>query len=338
MTTHPCKITDIHTHVVPSAFPASLAGAASPIEIRPQCDCHRAEVFLDGRQFRTITDECWDVDRRIERMDQIGIDRQVLSPMPDLLGFWRPVAEAAAIAEHVNACLSAMVAKAPDRFTALGMVPLQHPERAIAMLETLMADPAFRGVQIGTNIAGMALGDERLRPFFAAAERLGAAVFVHPVKPLVQYPVPGPPSLDALALYPCETALAAVSLITSNLIAAYPHLRLAFSHGGGALALLLPRLDHGWHRVAAVGAAMAEAPSVQARRFFFDTLVYDTRALRFLLESLGKTQLCIGTDLPFSVAEQNPIDRINDLDLSSEDATLLLYHNARRFLGDDQGF
>ncbi len=326
--------TDIHTHVVPSAFPASLAGAASPIEIRPGCDCGRAEVFVDGRQFRTITDECWEVERRIERMDRIGIGRQVLSPMPELLSFWRPAAEAAAIAEHVNASMAAMVARAPDRFAALGMVPLQDPDRAIAMLETLMADPAFRGVQIGTNIAGTALGDRSLYPFFAAAERLGAAVFIHPVKPLVRYPIVGPSSLDALALFPCETALAAVSLIASNLIVAHPKLRLAFSHGGGALALLLARLDHGWRSTGGLRDAIAQAPSDQARRFFFDTLVYDDAVLRFLLSSFGVRQLCIGTDLPFPIGEQAPVGRIEALGLSNDDMALLLRDNAARFLGD----
>ncbi|MBK5264153.1 MAG: amidohydrolase family protein, partial [Alphaproteobacteria bacterium] len=224
---HP--VTDIHTHVVPSAFPPSLAGALSPIEIKPGCDCGHAEVFVDGRQFRTITDECWATDRRVERMDRMGIGRQILSPMPELLSFWRPLDQAAAIANHVNAYLAEMVQQAPDRFAALGMVTLQDPDRAITMLETLMANPAFRGVEIGTNIDGVSLGDTRFRPFFAAAERLGASIFVHPVKPVVRYPIDAPRSMDALALFPCETALAAISVIASNLIVDHPALRLAFS-------------------------------------------------------------------------------------------------------------
>lgn len=326
-------VTDIHTHVVPSEFPPSLAGSQSPIEIRPHCDCGRAEVFVDGRQFRTITDECWATDRRLDRMDRMGIGRQILSPMPELLSFWRPANQAAAIADHVNAHLAAMVERAPDRFAALGMVPLQDPDRAIAMLEALMANPAFRGVEIGTNIDGVSLGDSRFRPFFAAAERLGAAIFVHPVKPVVRYPIDAPRAMDALALFPCETALAAIAVIASNLIMDHPALRLAFSHGGGALALLLPRLDHGWRTTEAVGNAIADRPSDQARRFFYDMLVYDEEALAFLLRSLGKTQLCVGTDLPFAVAEQDPLGRVRALGLSSEDNERLLRGNAARFLG-----
>ena len=180
----PERVTDIHTHVVPARFPGGVSGWVSPIEVRPQCGCGRADVYIDGRQFRTITDECWDTDRRLATMDQCGVDRQVLSPMPELLSFWRPVDEAAALADYVNDCLAEMVARSPDRFAALGMAPLQDPDRAIRMLEAIMVRPGFVGVQIGTNIDGLALGDRRFRAFFAAAESLGAAIFIHPVRPV----------------------------------------------------------------------------------------------------------------------------------------------------------
>ncbi|WP_176489035.1 amidohydrolase family protein [Rhizorhabdus dicambivorans] len=327
---------DIHTHMVPGHFPASLAGAPSAIEIRRGCDCGHAEVFVDGRQFRSITDECWDIGRRLETMDRMGIGRQILSPMPELLSFWRPADEAAAIAEHVNAELAAMVERAPGRFAALGMVPLQDPDRAIRMLEKLMAERSFLGVEIGTNIGGIPLGDARFRPFFAAAERVGAAIFVHPLKPLACYPLPGPGAMEALACFPCETALAAVSIIASNIAIDHPGLRIAFSHGGGALSLLLPRLDHGWRTTPAVGAAIADLPSLQARRFFYDMLVYDGETLRFLMRSLGKTQLCIGTDLPFAVAERDPLGRIAGLELLPADEGLLRHGNAARFLGFEE--
>lgn len=330
----PDLVTDIHTHVVPAQFPDSLSGLAMPVEIRPRCDCGRADVFIDGKQFRTITDECWDTDRRLETMNGIGIGRQILSPMPELLSFWRTAAEAEAIADHVNNCLARMVERAPERFAALGMVPLQDIDLAVRMLRSLMTRPGFVGVEIGTNIDGVALGNVRFRPFFEAAERLGAAVLVHPVRTMIRYPVAGPPAMDALASFPCETALAAISIIASGLAVDYPLLRLAFSHGGGALPLLLPRLDNGWSGSPAVQSAILERPSTQARRFFYDTLVYDQDTLRFLITMLGKTQLCVGTDLPFAIAERDPVGRIDALGLSAEDRSLLLSGNAARFLGE----
>ncbi len=326
-------ITDIHTHIVPSRFPACTGAPASPIEVRGECGCGRADVFIDGKMFRTITDECWDVERRLETMTRIGVDRQLLSPMPELLSHWRPAAEAVAIGEHVNASLAAMVERSPARFAALGMVPLQDPDAAIKTLEALMAHPGFCGVEIGTNIGGLPLGDARFAPFFAAAERLGAAIFVHPLRPVSGYRLDGPKALEALAGFPCETALAAISLITSGVLTRHPKLRLAFSHGGGALALLLPRLDNGWTTMPALREAIAESPWEQARRLYYDTLVYDRSTLDFLIGCFGKTQLCIGTDLPFAVAEKDPVGRIGALGLADADRALLLRENAARFAG-----
>lgn len=327
-------VTDIHTHVVPGRFPASIANLPCPFEIRPTCDCGRADVYVDGRQFRTVTDECWDIERRLDSMDRMGVGRQILSPMPELLCFWRGDEEAGAIADHVNAAIEEMVSRAPSRFSALGMVPLQDPDRAIRMLAMLMESGAFRGVEIGTNINGVSLGDDRFWPFFAAAEELGASVFIHPVRPVVSYPVPAVPAWQSLAAFPCETGLAATALIAAGLILRFPRLRLAFSHGGGALALLLPRLDHGWRNAPGLHEKLPDPPSVQARCFYYDTLVYDRDTLRFLIDSLGSRQLCIGTDQPFAIAEQDPLRPIAALGLHPDEEALLLRHNAARFLGD----
>src|ERR1700730_11369212 len=81
---------DIHTHIVPARFPPHLGDAAAARwpEMTPAHDCRHANVVIAGKVFRTVTDECWDVDRRVEAMAISGITRQVLSPMPELLSYW----------------------------------------------------------------------------------------------------------------------------------------------------------------------------------------------------------------------------------------------------------
>ena len=98
------------------------------------------------------------------------------------------------------------------------------------------------GVEIGSNINGVPIGDEKFDPFFAAAADLGAAVFVHALHPTGVERLIGPANLQAGLLFPCEIALAAASVLTGGLLDRHPNLRLGFSHGGGALGLLLPRL------------------------------------------------------------------------------------------------
>jgi aminocarboxymuconate-semialdehyde decarboxylase len=325
---------DIHTHIVPFDFPpyaGQIASAKWPQMVAGH-SCHHRNVMIDGKVFRTVTDECWDVGRRLERMAATGISRQVLSPMPELLSYWLPVDDAVSLCRHVNDTIVAMVEQAPDRFAALGCVPLQDVEKAVRELERLMASGQFRGVEIGTNINGVVIGDSRFLPFYEAAEALGASIFIHPLHPTGLDQLVGPPALVQLLAFPGETALSVASLITGGVLERCPRLRIAVSHGGGGFALTLPRLMFGWSHI---GLSLGgRSPVEQARSLFYDTLVYDASTLRHLIETFGRTQLCVGTDHPFVIQEPAPIQRIDALGLDEELRELLLSTNARRFLGE----
>jgi aminocarboxymuconate-semialdehyde decarboxylase len=325
---------DIHTHVVPFDFPAAT-GRAAPAQW-PQMaagqTCQHRNVMIDGKVFRTVTEEAWSVERRIEHMAASGIGRQVLSPMPELLSYWLPTDDAAVLCRHVNDTIAAMVAQRPTQFSALGCVPLQDPALAARELERLMAMGTFRGVELGTNINGTAIGDPKFEEFYAAAEALGASLFVHPLHPTGLDRLVGPPALVQLVAFPSETALSVVSLITGGVLERHPNLRIAISHGGGGLALTLPRLAFGWAHISQKSGV--RSPWEQARSLFYDTLVYDTPTLQYLISVFGKTQLCIGTDHPFVIQEPKPMQRIDALDLEAGDKLLLTQGNARRFLGE----
>jgi aminocarboxymuconate-semialdehyde decarboxylase len=326
---------DIHTHVVPADFPpyAGRHESARWPQMAEAHDCRHRNVIIAGKVFRTVTDECWDVQRRVEAMGRTGIACQVLSPMPELLSYWLLPEDALALGRHVNDTIAGMVDAAPGRFLALGMVPLQDPELAIAELERLMGSGLFRGVEIGTNVNGTPIGDRRFDAFFGAAARLGAAIFVHALHPTGLDRLIGPPMLAALVAFPCETAFAIASLITGGTLARHPSLRIAFSHGGGAFGLILPRLMHGWRAAPALAGGGALSPVEQARRLYYDTLVYDPPTLAFLIQRFGVTQLCIGTDHPFQIEERDPVGAIDVLGLGPAERKLLHGDNAARLLG-----
>jgi aminocarboxymuconate-semialdehyde decarboxylase len=328
---------DIHTHIVPASFPA-YAGRHSNVRwpsMAPAHDCHHCNVMIAGKVFRTVSDHSWSLERRLEVMEASRIERQVLSPMPELLSYWLDPEDAESLGRHVNETIGTMVANGKGRFAGLGMVPLQDPERAIVELERLMA-MGFKGVEIGTNVGGVSIGDERFAEFFAAAERLGAAIFVHALHPAGTDRLVGPPSLAALTLFPCETSTAIVSLMTAGIIARHPSLRIAFSHGGGVFGLVLPRLMQGWALAPALRQATKESPAAMARRLYYDTLVYDADSLRFLIDRFGITQLCVGTDHPFTIEEKDPVGAVEKAGLSPAHQRLVLSGNASRFLGEGQ--
>jgi aminocarboxymuconate-semialdehyde decarboxylase len=327
---------DIHTHVVPYDFPAyagTSSGAAWPSMVEAS-KCNHRSVMIDGKVFRTVSHACWDVQQRLYHMEATGIGRQVLSPMPELLSYWMPAADALLLCRHINQTMAEMVAQAPERFAALGCVPLQDPELGARETERLMKQGVFRGVEIGTNVDDVVIGHPRFEPFFAAAEELGAAILVHPLRPAGLDRLIGPPGLTQLVAFPGESALAAASLITGGVLERHPRLRIAFSHGAGGFALTLPRLAAGWEQLA---LQHSRSPWEQARSLFYDTLVYDRDALAHLISTFGATQLCIGTDHPFVIQDTRPVHRLDELHLGDETRHLLLSGNAMRFLGEPAG-
>ncbi|HYL31568.1 MAG TPA: amidohydrolase family protein [Stellaceae bacterium] len=324
---------DIHNHIVPADIPpyAGKHGGSRWPQMAA-CDANHKNVMIDGKNFRTVSDQCWAVTRRIEAMDATGIGVQVLSPMPELLSYWFPPDDAVAFGHVVNGAIAEMVARAPTRFAGLGMVPLQDPELAARELERLMKD-GFRGVEIGTNVNGVAIGDPRFESFFAAAERLGAAIFVHALHPASLERIVGPPRLVPFVAFPGETNFAICSLITGGTLERHPKLRIAFSHGGGTFAIVLPRLAQGWSISPALREIIKINPRETARRLYYDTLVFEAKTIRLLIDLFGTSQLCIGSDFPFDGGDKEPLREIGKLGLSADDLASLHEGNAKRFLG-----
>lgn len=332
MNAHDCI--DVHTHVVPDAFPPYLGhrvGARWP-GMAPAHACHR-HVMLDGKIYRTVSHQCWDCAVRLADMDAMDIGRQVISPMPELLSYWLDGDDAQVLARYLNERIAEMAGQAPRRLIGLGTVPLQDVERAIAELDHAVHQLGLAGVEIGTNIDGVALGDARLLPFFEAAERWGAAVFVHALRPAGMERLVGPPILEQVLAFPGEVGLAAASLLTGGTLARCPRLRIAFSHGGGTLAQLLPRLQHGWETFPALREQMVVAPREAARALYVDDLTYDDSAIEYLVRTFGATQVMVGSDYPFAIMDRAPAARAEALPFDAWTRQLLAKDNAERWLG-----
>ncbi len=337
-------VIDVHSHVVPEHI-----GPGSD-ERWPQMDHFepgRARLMIAGRNFRTVTEQVWNPKRRLEDMDREGVDAQVISPMPELLSYWLPAPNAAYIAEHVNATIAEMCDVAPGRFYGLGMVTLQDPHEASMQLESILAY-GLAGIEVGSNVLGRSLGDDRFREFWQTVERADLAVFVHALHPTFRDRFTGPEEVENAVGFPTDTGLTIASLITSGTLQACPNLRLAFSHGGGSFPFILPRLENAWSGAWNEGEplipgappsplreALAESPSAYARRLFYDTLVFDGRAIGYLAEIMGPRQLLVGTDYPFFPRERPVGATLRSLGLPEADLRGIESENCRRFLGLD---
>ncbi|MEI7926758.1 MAG: amidohydrolase family protein, partial [Chloroflexota bacterium] len=285
---------DMHTHFVPRDFPAyggteatcpwpSMAHAGSS-----------ANVMINGTNYRTVPDTSWDGAKRIAEMDATGIRRHVVSPMPELLSYWMTPPDGAALIAHVNEEIAALCDAHPDRFSGIGGVPLQDIDLAIRALEDIRATGRLVGVELATHVSGVSIGDPRFEPFFAAAEHLDLPIFVHGLRPAGADRIIGR-GLEQVVAFPGDVALAIASMITGGTLAKHPNLKMSFSHGGGAIAVLIARMEQGWITGGPMRDLIPEPPSVYARRLYYDTLVYSAPVLRLVIDTFGIDRVMIGT-------------------------------------------
>jgi aminocarboxymuconate-semialdehyde decarboxylase len=325
---------DVHAHVIPHDLPRYL-GKAVPAgwpSMAPAHACHR-HVMIAGKVYRTVSELAWSPTRRIEDMEPMGLAVQAISPMPELLSYWMQAHDAAQLLRYMNEQIAAMAALSGGRLVGMGAVPLQDLDLALAELDYVVDKLGFRAIEVGSNINGKAVGSPEFAPFFAACAEKGVVVFVHALKPAGAERLVGPEKLLPALAYPTDVGLAAASVLTSNLIGRHPDLKIAFSHGGGTLASLLPRLEQARKVFPALLDAMPDSPSAQARRLFYDALVFDAGTLRHLIERFGASQLMIGTDYPFAFHDAHPVAAIAAAVSDPELRAQIVTHNAARFLG-----
>lgn len=213
---------DVHTHFFPRELAATFdadAGRSLP-SLVVHADGSGA-IMLGGKTFRRVSAACWDAERRIERMDRDGITMQVLSPVPVTLIGEAAVGVAAAWSRRQNELLAEIAASRPDRFAALGMVPLQDPDAAVTELEYALTELGLQGVEIGTETAGRELDDPALSGFFAAAAALSAPIFVHPTGGGAVIRRDGQPYDFGLGML-TDTALAAAALVFGGVLERFP--------------------------------------------------------------------------------------------------------------------
>jgi aminocarboxymuconate-semialdehyde decarboxylase len=327
---------DAHAHLLPRDYPA---GAPECFPRMDPIDGDSARLLVFGAMKFKARDVFFDAERRVEAMDSSGVDAEVLTPMPPLLRYDLPVADGLALARHVNEFSAALCAQAPDRLFGFGMVPLQDPELAAGEL-TAIRDLGLYGVEIASNVLGTSIGDERFLPFFAEAQRLGVPVFVHAM------PAPTdrlPMSTMGTYVVGIEGTLAAASLVAGGTAAKCPELRISFSHAAGGFGLMLPRAQYFWggswneepkNPQRAVMPDDGPSPLEYARRFYYDSLVFDRRAIRYLIDLLGHDRLLVGSDFPAMPREEKGAGAtLRAMDLDPAVLADITWHNAFRFLG-----
>ena len=308
----------MHTHILPTEIPrwAEKFGYGKFIHL----EHHRpgfARMMQGDRFFREIEANCWDPDLRMKEYEQFDTQVQVVCTVPVMFSYWADPKDGLEVSKFLNDDLAELVVKHPKRYVGLGTIPMQDTDLAIQELERLK-QIGLKGIQIGSNIEGKNLSEDRFYPIFEAAQDLDLCIMIHP------WNMMGKPEMEKYWLpwlvgMPAETSRAICSLIFSGVLERLPKLRFNFSHASGSFLATIGRVEHGFNcRPDLVAIDNPINPREYLGKFWVDSITHDDKMLRYVLDMVGSKKVCLGTDYPFPLGDLDIGKFITEMDLSEE--------------------
>ena len=323
---------DIHAHVaVPRAHQIALPHLdMSKIPLAHFADA--ATKAVNTKQEADLRERIAGNEARLADLDAMGIDLQLVCPPPNQCYYTIPLDVAVKATAAVNDGLAEFVTKRPDRYVALGGVPLTDGNEAANELERCVRELKFKGVEILTNVAGKELSDPSLNPFWKKAEKLGALVLIHPngfthAERLTRF------YFNNVIGNPLETSIALHYLIFDGVLERHPNLKLLAVHGGGYLGAYSGRIDHAWGARSDCHGTLPKPPSEYLRRVYVDTVVFTPHQLEALVKTFGADHVLMGTDYPFDMADFDPVEHVVSTGLDATTTAAIVGGNAKRLLG-----
>jgi aminocarboxymuconate-semialdehyde decarboxylase len=322
-------IIDIHSHVLIEAAAELVKPHLPPPDALPAQDTIAVGRKQDADRRSRLTG----LSERLADLDAMGIAVQAIKPAPIQCYYNVPPEIAVKAARMVNDGVAEFAARRPDRFVALGTVPLPDAQAAAAELEHCMQKLHFKGVQILTNINGRELSDPAFDPFWAKAEALGALIVIHPQgftepRRLARF------YFNNVIGNPLDTTIAVHHLIFDGVMERFPRLRILAVHGGAFAAGYSGRMDHAWGARSDSHGALPKPPTYYLRKFYFDTVVFTLHQLEHLIRVFDPERILMGTDYPYDMGEYDPVGHVAAVE-TFEPALIeaITGGNARKLLG-----
>jgi predicted TIM-barrel fold metal-dependent hydrolase len=331
---------DAYTHFIPKKFfdkMMELAGEHKDI----------------GKRMRGVP-SLYDLDVRMKIVDSFDDYAQTLSyPMPPIESFAKPD-QIDDLCRLINDGFAELTAKHRDRFPGwVAQVSLATPDAGVREAERAVKELGALGVQIYTNINGKPLDRPEYEPFFAAMEKLGKPIWIHPVRGANH-----PDYLDEKkSLYEIwwalgwsyETAAAMSRLVFSKTLDKYPDLKLIVHHFGGIVPILEGRIGPGWDQIGArttdddyqaLRKSLKKRPlDYFKQNFHADTAVFGARAATVCgLDFYPINKVLFASDCPFD-PEKGPgyiretIKILDSLPMSKADRDKVYYQNLEALTG-----
>ena len=323
-------IIDFHNHYYPPEYIKAIE--QGPSAVRVTHDSAGNPCLHYPGDYNVAVPGHRDIDYREQVLKDSGVDTQVITLTTPGTHIEEPPT-AIRLARLVNDAFARVVADKKGRFVALATLPLCHPAASVTELRRSMEQLKFRGAMVFSNINGVALSDKRFWPLWETANEFGAVVHIHPTNPvgveaMLDY------WLMPLVGFLMDTTLAAASLVFSGVAERFPNIQWVLGHLGGAIPYLAERLDRGYEAFPDCRVNISRPPTTYLKKFFFDTVNFDPRALELAVSFAGASQVLAGSDYPHQIGSiPKMVESLKAMRVSEEDHQKILGGNAKRLLG-----
>jgi aminocarboxymuconate-semialdehyde decarboxylase len=294
-------IIDMHSHFVPQALLDDLATQRAFPSVKTTMEKGGLCMsFVGNKPTRPVMPLMSDVGKRREWLTVQRIDKQVVGGWLDMFAYELPPEEGADWSRYLNEHLLKGVAQIPE-LVPIATVPMQSGKLAAKVLEEAL-NAGFHGAMIGTQPKGLggALDDPDLNPFWEAASAREVTLILHPMFATGDDRLADYGLVNAIGRV-TDTTHAVARLLYSGHLTRYPGVKAVLSHGGAAIPFVMGRLQRSYLANKTPGD-----PAEGFRRLYFDSIVFDPRALRFVCEAAGVDKMMMGSDFPFSVGDLEP--------------------------------
>ena len=324
---------DIHAHLLPQCL---IRGATSDrgwhgitmAKDEDGCDV----VITPSSRFRLGGAFHWTVEQRIQDMDSLGVEKQVVSILPLLYNYDLEDQATVAASRDVNDEIAAMATTWPQRFGGLATLPMQDVPASIGELERAVGQLGLKGAMLDDTVNGRSYDEPDFLPLFQAAEQAGALIMFHQGSRTIVGQRIGRYHLANTVGNLVERSLTFAHLVLGGVMDKCPDLKICLCHGGGYVCHGIGRMDDAWQRRrASVGSS--QPPSAYLRRFYYDCLTQSEASLRFLIDTVGADRVVLGTDWPADMAIDWPIAWVMGLhSLTPDEKELILHKNLESLL------
>jgi len=323
---------DLHTHFYTHDYFDRIRDLPSEFSF-DKSPTGQTIITFRGARFFGVTPAMTDVAKRIEDMDRVGIDVEVVSlSTPNV--FFTDAKHQPDVARMINDAYASLISSHPTRFKGFASIPLDAPDEALKELHRAIDELELNGVVLLSNIGGKPLTSPEYRPFFEEANRMGLCIFLHPMIPLNSEPfreyVLGP-----IVGFPFDTTLAVARMCYSGMFEEFTNIRWIIGHLGGAVPYLMERMDNGFRDFAECREKIDKLPSVYLKQLYYDTVSFSPYTLKMVRDMVGADHMVMGSDYPHLLGSiDRAVSSIEGLQVTEQEKEQIFSANALSILNN----